>query len=144
MTTLPSASTPTVTGELWSLPLDRRVISTAWWLAATNTRASSVVGISPGPRRGIGGWFADDHDFQGAGAVDALDPAQLDVGGGGGAGDEGDRAPLAGGAVEGGDRLGDRADDLGGLHHAQVVVGQQGDGAAALAGAAVPADRAGL
>src|SRR5215204_3111818 len=41
MTTFPSSSTPTRTGEVCSPPPDRRVISTAWWLLATNARASS-------------------------------------------------------------------------------------------------------
>src|SRR5215207_6822542 len=41
MTTLPSSSTPTRTGEVCSPPLDLRVVSTARWLLATNSRASS-------------------------------------------------------------------------------------------------------
>src|SRR5215204_853556 len=41
MTTFPSSSTPTRTGEVCSPPPDRRVMSTAWWLLATNARASS-------------------------------------------------------------------------------------------------------
>src|ERR671912_224680 len=41
MTTFPSSSTPTRTGEVCSPPLDLRVMSTARWLLATNARASS-------------------------------------------------------------------------------------------------------
>jgi hypothetical protein len=47
MTILPSPSIPTVTGEVWRLPADRRVIITARWLVATNSRAcSGVTGAS--------------------------------------------------------------------------------------------------
>src|SRR6266508_778583 len=38
---MPSPSTPTVTGDVWSPSPDRRVTSTAQWLRATNARASS-------------------------------------------------------------------------------------------------------
>src|SRR6266508_937085 len=41
MTSFPSPSTPTRTGEVCSPPLDLRVMSTALWLLATNSRASS-------------------------------------------------------------------------------------------------------
>src|SRR5574341_1145918 len=41
MVTMPSPSTPTVTGEVWSPPPCRRVTSTARWLSATKDRASS-------------------------------------------------------------------------------------------------------
>src|SRR4029453_8166321 len=41
MTTFPSSSTPTRTGEVCSPPPGLRVMSTARWLLATNSRASS-------------------------------------------------------------------------------------------------------
>src|SRR3712207_1357556 len=41
MTTFPSSSTPTRTGEVCSPPPDLRVMSIARWLLATNARASS-------------------------------------------------------------------------------------------------------
>src|SRR5215218_11126180 len=41
MTTFPSSSTPTRTGEVCSPPPRRRVTRTARWLLATNARASS-------------------------------------------------------------------------------------------------------
>src|SRR5512132_1606575 len=41
MTTFPSSSTPTRTGEVCSPPPDLRVMSTARWLLVTNARASS-------------------------------------------------------------------------------------------------------
>src|SRR5215216_4031429 len=40
MTTFPSSSTPTRTGEVCNPPPDLRVMSTARWLLATNARAS--------------------------------------------------------------------------------------------------------
>jgi AcrR family transcriptional regulator len=82
---------------------------------------------------------ADDH-LEGPGAVDALDPVELDVAGGAGAADPG----LGAGRVEPGQGLGDAGHHLGGGHHHQVVVGDQAEGAAALAGAAVEHDRARL
>jgi hypothetical protein len=75
-----------------------------------------------------------------AGAVHALDPDQLDVAGGRGTGDEGVRA----GRVEPGERVGQVRGDLIVAHDDQVEVGHQGERAAALAGAVVQDDRAGL
>src|SRR5829696_6500906 len=47
MTTLPSLSIPTVTGEVWRPPADLRVTITARWLLATNLRDwSGITGPS--------------------------------------------------------------------------------------------------
>src|ERR1700759_1755206 len=81
-----------------------------------------------------------DEDVEVAGAVDAFDPDELDVAGGRGAGDEGVRA----GRVEAGERVGEVGRDLTGLDDDQVEVGDQGERAAALAGAGVEDDRPGL
>lgn len=74
-----------------------------------------------------------------AGAVHALDSDELDVTGGRGTGDEGVRA----GWVQPGERVGQVGDLIGADHH-QVEVGHQGERAAALTGAVVQDDRAGL
>src|SRR5215212_4203035 len=47
MTTFPSPSIPTVTGEVWRSPLDLRVTMTARWFLATNSRAWSGVTWPP-------------------------------------------------------------------------------------------------
>src|SRR5918993_555536 len=51
MTTFPSPSTPTRTGEVCSPPPDLRVMSTARWLLATNARASPGLIRLPLPTR---------------------------------------------------------------------------------------------
>ena len=72
--------------------------------------------------------------------MDALDAAELDVAGGGGSADPGLRAV----GVQAGEGLGDVAYDLVLVDDADVQVGQQGDHPAALAGAVVEHDGAGL
>src|SRR5215216_397162 len=61
MTSFPSSSTPTRTGEVCRAPPDLRVTSTARWLLATNSRASSGPTRSPLPpsadRSGCCAWW---------------------------------------------------------------------------------------
>jgi len=64
--------------------------------------------------------------------VHALDPLQLDVAGGGRPADPGEGA--VGLRREAADGLRDYLDDLSGVDDAQVVVGHEGDGPAALIG----------
>src|SRR5215213_2922516 len=52
MTTLPSLSMPTVTGEVWRPPPDLRVTMTARWFLATNSRA--WFGVTWPPRLRLG------------------------------------------------------------------------------------------
>src|SRR6516162_10397762 len=109
--------------------------------ANTDRETASARARSPGSS--VAPVAAGQEDVQGARAVHALDPDQLDVAGGGGAGDEGVRA----GRVEPGERLGQVRGDLIFAHDDQVEVGYQGERAAALtrsAGAVVQDDRAGL
>ena len=82
----------------------------------------------------------DEDDVQPAGAVHALDPAELDVAGGRGSADPGLRAAR----VEPGEGVGDVGHDLVLAHDADVQVGQQGDDPAALARPVVEHDGAGL
>src|ERR687887_2280123 len=55
MTTLPSPSAPTGTGEVCRPPPDFRVTRTARWLLATKARASSGVTLLRLPRRQVAG-----------------------------------------------------------------------------------------
>jgi len=70
----------------------------------------------------------DKDHLERARPMDALHPFQLDVTGGGRAADPGERT--AGGQP--GQGLRDQADDLLGPHHAQVVVGDEGQRAPSL------------
>jgi hypothetical protein len=72
--------------------------------------------------------------------VHALDPVELDVAGGRGPADPG-AGPAGFEAAQG---LRDDPDDLAGVQDAQVVVGDQAQGMAALARAAVEDDRPGF
>src|SRR5207247_9052446 len=82
----------------------------------------------------------DQDDVEGARAVHALDPVQLDVAGGGRAAGAGGRAP----GVPPGQGLGDQGDDLVGPYQAQVVVGDEGQCTPALGRGAVEDDGARL
>ena len=72
--------------------------------------AGSAAVPIPGPLPGpiLGPILGDQDHLERARAMDALDPVQLDVAGGGRAADPGERA----GGVQPGQRLGDQADDL--------------------------------
>lgn len=80
-----------------------------------------------------------DDDIEAAGAVDAFDAFEFDVGGGAGPADHGQRP----GAIDTDQCLREDADDVGGPDDADVVVRDQGDGTPALAGAGVEDDGAG-
>jgi YVTN family beta-propeller protein len=83
---------------------------------------------------------AADEDVQVPRPVHALDPDQLDVAGGRWAGDQRVRPRR----IQPGESVGDVGGHLPGADHHQVEVGYQGQRAAALAGAVVKDDRAGL
>src|SRR4029453_13175623 len=72
-------------------------------------------------------------DLEGPGAVDALDPVELDAAGRAGAADPG----LGPGGVEAGGGRGDASPPPGGRAHDQVVVGDQAEHPSALPGAGV-------
>src|SRR5215211_978478 len=59
MTTLPSPSMPTVTGEVWRPPPDLRVTMTARWFLATNSRAWSGVTWPPRLRLGYSALYEE-------------------------------------------------------------------------------------
>src|SRR4029077_10491769 len=82
----------------------------------------------------------DQDDLEGAGAVHPLDPVQFDVAGGRRAADPGQGAS----GVQPGQGLGDQADDLVGPDQAQVVVGDQRQGATSLVRRTVEDDGARL
>src|SRR3954452_19233206 len=86
----------------------------------------------------------DYEDVELARAVHSLDALELDVGRGARPRDEGDRPALTRGWLERRDRLGHARHDLLGAHDADVVVGYEGERAAAGFGAAVEDDRARL
>ena len=75
----------------------------------------------------------DQNDVEDARAVNAFDASHLDVGGGGGAGDEG--GGEGGGWLQACEGLGDGLDYVGGVDDAEVIVGHEGERAAALIGA---------
>lgn len=82
--------------------------------------------------QGRGSGFPGQDHLQGPGAMYPLHPGKLNVAGRGRAADPGERAARRGGQP--GDGLGDQLHDLRRVHDAQVVVGNQGDRAAALPG----------
>src|SRR4029077_3000562 len=91
----------------------------------------------PNHSRGSGAY---EDDLEGAGAVHPLDLVQFDVAGGGRAADPGQGAS----GVQPGQGLGDQADDLVGPYQAQVVVGDQRQGATSLVRQSVEDDGARL
>src|SRR4051812_33119502 len=96
---------------------------------------------SKAPSPSARGALADQDDVEGAGAVDAFDAVEFDVAGGGGAGDPGCRAVW----VEAGEGLGEGVHDLVGcVDDADVVVGDEGEDAAALVGCCVEDEGAGF
>src|SRR3989337_1740334 len=89
--------------------------------------------------------WVKDQDFQSPRAVHALDAVQLYVRGRRRAGDEGDGPSLGlDGLFKPREGFGDEPYDLILPHHAEVVVGQQRQGSAALALPGVEDDGAGL
>src|SRR5262245_22944078 len=86
------------------------------------------------------GRSADNDHVEGPGAVDAFDPVQLDVAGGGRAADPGERP----GGVEDVEGVGYVGDDLVGLDDADVQVRDEGERPPTLTRAVVEDDRAGL
>ncbi len=99
-------------------------------------RCSSVVLARVDDQRG------DQEHLEGSRPMNTLDPVKLDVRGGRGAGNERDRAGgITSGGVQTGHGLRHQPDHLVVADDAQVVVGQQADGAAALAWSAVENNR---